>query len=362
MARQMNRSNITGGLLMLFLAGCGGGGNGGTSGMGSSSCPALLPPPSPAGSLASVVDGIAASEMQSRHLPGLAISVSREGTILYAQGYGYANLGSCLPVQASTAFEIGSVTKQFTAVAVLQLVNTGSLNLDRAVSEVLPAYGFDSRITVRMLLNHTSGLNDYTGFPESAAWTRGVSSQTVLTKIAQSPLLFSPGAAYSYSDSNYYVLGSVIESITGSSYADYLTANVLRPAQLDHTTYPQPLSYASPYTLSWTDGALWERSFTYAAGALWSNVVDLAAWNSALTTNAVIPTALFTLTVTPPDVPIFGQSGSSQYGMGRCERLSWDGHSYSMTRLLMDRRFGDVNVTPRCAPGGCDGVGFWLCQ
>jgi CubicO group peptidase (beta-lactamase class C family) len=349
----MNRANFTVGLVMLFLAGCGGGGS--TTGMGSSSCPALLPPPSPAGSLASVVDGIAASEMQSRHLPGLAISVSKQGTILYAQGYGYANLGSCVPVQASTAFEIGSVTKQFTAVAVLQLVDRGSLNLDGAISEVLPAYGFDSRITVRMLLNHTSGLNDYTSFPEATAWTGGVASQTVLTKIAQSPLLFSPDAAYSYSDSNYYVLGSIIESITGSSYADYLAANVLRPAQLDHTTYLQPLSYASPYTLSWTEGALWDTSFTYAAGALWSSVVDLAAWNRALTSNTVIPSSLFELTVTPPNA-------SSQYGMGwwRTTQLGrpfvlHDGKTASYTAfngMFLDNGFSIAIATNVALPNG----------
>jgi D-alanyl-D-alanine carboxypeptidase len=314
----MNRCNSVVGLLMVLAAGCGGGsgGGGGTFGAASGSCPTQMPAASPAGSLASVVDGVAAQEMKSRNLPGLAIAISKNGTILYAQGYGYASLKSCLPAAASTVFQIGSVTKQFTAAAILQLVNGGQLDLDRAVSEVLPAYGFDSGITLRMLLNQTSGLDDYIDFPEAAAWTNGVSSQTVLAKIAQAPLLFSPGAAYSYSNSNYYVLGSIIEAVTGLSYADYLTANVLGPAQLSQTSYLQPLSSASPYTSAWADGALWDASFTFAAGALWSNVTDLALWNSALLNNKVIPAASFTSSVTAPDVPVFGQSGVSQYGMG----------------------------------------------
>jgi len=311
----MNRANITVYLFTLLCAGCGGGG-GRNPGATSLGCPTLAPPSSPAGSLASVVDGIAANEMKTRDLPGLAIAISKKGTILYAQGYGYANLKSCLPVQASTTFQIGSVTKQFTAAAVLQLVNAGELNLDQAVHGVLPAYGFDSRITVRMLLNQTSGLDDYLNFPEAASWGNGVSPQTVLTKIAQSTLLFSPGVAYSYSNSNYYVLGSIIEAVIASSYAQYLAENVLRPAQLNDTTYLQPLSSASPYTSSWADGTLWDASFTFAAGSLWSNVVDLSVWNSALTSGTVIPASLFALTVTPPEVPNFGQSGSSQYGMG----------------------------------------------
>jgi CubicO group peptidase (beta-lactamase class C family) len=312
----MDRFKSTIGLLVLFIAGCGGGSDGGNSGVVSISCPALQPPPSPTGSLASVVDGIAATEMQSRHLPGLAIAISKRGTIIYAQGYGYANLKSCLPVQASMTFQLGSVTKQFTAVATLQLVNQGNLGLDRAISEVLPAYGFDPRITIRMLLNQTSGLDDYTSFPEAASWTSGVAQQTVLTRIVQAPLLFAPGTAYSYSNSNYYILGSIIESVTASSYADYLTANVLRPANLDHTFYLQPLSSAAPYTPSWTDGPLWDPSTTFAAGALWSSVLDLAAWNSALVSNTVLPESSFALTVTPPDVPSFKQSKPSQYGMG----------------------------------------------
>jgi len=311
----LNRSHIAICLFTLLCTGCGGGGEG-KPGATSFECPTLAPPTSGAGSLASVVDGVAANEMKTHNLPGLAIAISKKGTILYAQGYGYANLKTCLPVQASTTFQIGSVTKQFTAAAVLQLANSGELNLDQPVRELLPAYGFDSRITVRMLLNQTSGLEDYLNFSEAAAWTNGVSTQVVLTKIAQSTLLFSPGVAYAYSNSNYYVLGSIIEAVTASSYAQYLAENVLRPAQLNDTTYLQPLSSASPYTSSWTDGTLWDASFTFAAGSLWSNVVDLSVWNNALTSGTVIPASLFTLTVTPPEVPNFGQSGSSQYGMG----------------------------------------------
>jgi D-alanyl-D-alanine carboxypeptidase len=315
-AFHMNRCKLSCGLLVVLLTGCGGGGGGGAPSGVQSGCPALMPPASPSGSLAFVVDGIAAQEMKARNLPGLAIGISKYGAVLYAQGYGYANLKSCSPVTAGTMFQIGSVTKQFTAAAVLQLANVGQLDLERAVGEVLPTYEFDSGITLRMLLNHTSGLDDYIGFPEAAAWTKGVSSQTVLTQIAKAPLLFSPGAAYSYSNSNYYVLGAVIEAVTGLSYADYLNANVLGPAQLDETSYLQPPSSASPYTSSWADGVLWDASFTFAAGALWSNVTDLALWNGALLSNRVIPAPLFTLSMTAPQVPVFQQAGTSQYGMG----------------------------------------------
>lgn len=312
-------------ICIALVTGCGGGGGGGGSPM--TSCPALAGPSSPAESVASLVDGIAASEMKARNLPGLAISISKNGVILYAQGYGYASLKSCSPVLADTVFQIGSVTKQFTAAAVLKLVAAGTLGLDQSVSEILPAYTFDSRITIRMLLNHTAGLVDYTSFPEAVSWTNGVAQQTVLTKVSQSPPLFTPGSAYSYSDSNYYVLGAVIEAVTGHDYADYLTANILQPIPLSHTSYLQPPSSAAPYKDSGADGASTDPTFAFSSGALWSNVEDLAVWNGALMSGAVVANSQFTLMVTPPDVPIFQQSGRSQYGMG-WYRTTALGHPY----------------------------------
>ena len=114
----------------------------------------------------------------------MTVAIAKNGTVLYTQGYGYADLSNCQAAQPDNNFQIGSVTKQFTAAAVLQLQNTGMLDIDHAVVSYLPSYGFDSRITLRMLLNQTSGLADYLAFAAAPSWVNGVSEQTVLTAIA----------------------------------------------------------------------------------------------------------------------------------------------------------------------------------
>jgi D-alanyl-D-alanine carboxypeptidase len=279
------------------------------------SCATLLGPNSASGSIGSIVDSLIADEIKAQALVGVAVAIAKNGSVLYAQGYGYANLQTCQPVQPAVEFQIGSVTKQFTAAAILQLQNKAMLNIDQTVATYLPSYGFDSRITLRMLLNQTSGLADYLNFPEVNSWIDGVSESTVLTQIAQAPLGFTPGSLYSYSNSNYFILGSVIETVTGITYANYLAADIFTPVGLSQTSYLQPPDSAAPYNPGPVPGLIADPSLPFAAGALWSNVENLATWDAALLNGKVIPASLFTLMVTPPSVASSG-GGTSDYGMG----------------------------------------------
>jgi CubicO group peptidase (beta-lactamase class C family) len=253
--------------------------------------------------------------MKVRTLVGMAVAIAKNGNVLYSQGYGYGDLSTCQAVQPVSEFQIGSVTKQFTAAAILQLQNAGRLNIDDAVAVYLPSYGFDSRITLRMLLNQTSGLADYLSFAGAGLWIAGVAEQTVLTQIVQAPLLFTPGSLYSYSNSNYFILGSIIETVTGLTYSDYLTANILTPVGLSHTSYLKPPDSASPYNAGPVPGVIPDPSLFFSAGALWSNVQDLATWDAALLSGRVIPSSLFMVMVTPPSVPNT-QGALSDYAMG----------------------------------------------
>lgn len=279
------------------------------------SCPALSAHTSSDGSIGSVVDPLIENEMNSQALVGMAVAIAKKGTILYAQGYGYADLSTCEPVQPMNEFQIGSVTKQFTAAAVLQLQNAGLLDLDQGVASYLPTYGFDSRITLRMLLNQTSGLPDYLNFSAAPSWFNGVSEQTVLTQIAQAPLIFTPGSFYSYSNSNYFVLGSIIEIAGDTTYPNYMLDKVFTPVDLSQTSYLQPPDAASPYNPGPVLGLIPDPSVYFSTGALWSNVLDLATWDAALLDGKVIPASSFTVMVTPPSVPS-SQGGSSDYAMG----------------------------------------------
>lgn len=307
-------------------AGGGGAGSGSAGGGGSVStgggqgCAALPASNQPSGSLGAVVDAVVASEMVSAGMPGITVEVAKDGTLLYAQGYGYADLSTCQPMPVDAEMQIGSITKQFTAAAVLQLQKAGLVDIDRTVVSYLPAYAFDPRITLRMLLNQTSGLQDYLYFPSLQQYGAGGAAESVaLNAIVQAPLLFTPGSAYSYSNSNYFILGSVIEAVTSQTYADYLQASVFAPAGLNNTFYTRPSPSASPYVPGSggpVAGTIPDPSAYFAAGALWSNVQDLATWDAALLNGKVVAPELLKLLVTPAAVPYFQQSIPSDYGMG----------------------------------------------
>lgn len=303
-------------LTAALIAGCGGSGNGASAGSVSTppsptttafgSCPPPSPPASTAGSVGAIVDDLVAQE-----LPGMTVGLAKQGRLIYAQAYGYADLSDCLPLRPDTPFELDSVTKTFTATTALQLQSIGALDIDNPVFTYLPDYAFDPRITVRMLLNMTSGLADYLNdtndFPQSGTWeAQGASKQTVLTAIAQVPLRFVPGSAFQYSNSNYFVLGAILEAVSGESYSDYLSANIIGPLGLAHTSYEQPAVAALPYfefpAVAPVAAPIFSRSIAFSAGALWSDVQDLATFDAALFNGKVLPVAQFTEMVTLPDV------------------------------------------------------------
>jgi D-alanyl-D-alanine carboxypeptidase len=303
-------------------------------------CRAQAAPPSRTDSIGAIVDGLVSSEIKSQGLPGLTIEVARHGRPIYARAYGYADLTPCLRTQVTTDYQIGSVTKQFTAAAILQLQSTGKLALDDAVAGYLPAYAFDSRITVRMLLNQTSGLPDYLSLPAPPGVLGGapIAEQTVLTAIAQGSLVFPPGTAYEYSNSNYFLLGAVIEVVSGVSYSEYLDEHIFSPARLHHTSLTQPLHAAAPYSYDrpaqagatgLAPGIVLDPSVYFSAGALWSDVSDLARWDRALLSGRILPAAQLELMVTPPaGVPVFDDAAAaSNYAMGWV-RTTFLGHPF----------------------------------
>src|ERR1700731_15820 len=199
------------------------------------------PPPPQASSLGNGVDGVAQAAMQQQGMPGMTVALAKNGTMLYVQGYGVSDLTTRQATQASTIFEIGSVTKQFTAALIMKLQEQGQLHVDDLIAVHLPEYNFPSAITLRMMLTHTSGLADFTNFPELGDWIRnGVSEATVLTAVSQAPLEFQPGTQYSYSNSNFFALGTIIEKLTGQSYAANLDQHIIQPLGLKSTYYSLP--------------------------------------------------------------------------------------------------------------------------
>lgn len=293
-------------LLCPWLASCGG-----------SSSPSSAAKPA---SLGSTVDAIANAAMQQQGLPGMTIALGKNGTMLYVKAYGVSNVATKLTTQSNTIFGIGSITKQFTAALIMKLQEQGKLQVDDPLDAYLPAYNFSSKITLRMLLTHTSGLADYTTFPSYPGWaTNGVSEATLLTAVSQVPLLSQPGTQWSYSNSNYFALGAVIEKVTGQSYETNLNQYIIQPLGLTSTYYSLPPSSQSAigYTMGTTDlvpALVVNRSAPFAAGALSSSVIDLVDWDNALVNGQAVSPASFKEMTTP--IPLIVGNGSGSYGFG----------------------------------------------
>jgi CubicO group peptidase (beta-lactamase class C family) len=159
--------------LTVVLTGCGG---------GSSSAP-----PEPQ-TLSALVDSLANSAMKQQRIPGMTVALAKNGTILYSQAYGDSDMAMHTASKTSTIFEIGSITKQFTAALVMQLQEQGELHVDDSIQAYLPEYKFPSALTLRMLLTDTSGLANYTTFAQYPGWaTNGVSEAKVLSAVSQTP-------------------------------------------------------------------------------------------------------------------------------------------------------------------------------
>jgi CubicO group peptidase (beta-lactamase class C family) len=271
-------------------------------------------------SLGATVDSVAQSQMQQYGIPAIAIALAKKGTMLYTHAYGAADLVSQTPAQTTTIFEIGSITKQFTAALIMLLQQQEKLRLDDSISTYLAQYGFPPAITIRMLLNDTSGLPDYTNFPQLGDWIKnGVSEQTVLTAVSQAGLQFTPGTQYQYSNSNYFALGTIIENLTNQSYAANLQQYILQPLGLSNTYYVLPPADLSAIGYTNNGSGLvpvlpWHRSAAFAAGELSSNIYDLVTWDDALISGKVVSPASFQQMTAPNGFTIDSQGDA--YGLG----------------------------------------------
>lgn len=253
---------------------------------------------------------------------GLSIAVAHADELVYGKGFGFADLENQVPATPETLFRIGSITKSFTAAAILQLVEQERLRLSNTLGEVLPEYPEPGRaITIRQLLNHTSGIPSFTSFPDYATKKReDLDREEMLEWFATKPLEFEPGTEFRYSNSGYYVLGLVIERVSGQSYEDYLKDHVLAPARLSATRYdwPEPIvpHRARGYSRAgdtFQHADFVSMSVPYAAGALASTALDLVRWMRALSTGAVISEASFTLMTSEAEL---GNGRTPPYGFG----------------------------------------------
>ena len=241
------------------------------------------------------IDAAAEQDVDSGRVAGAAVAVLRNGKLVFVKGYGRANLEFGAPVTPKTVFRIGSLTKQFTAAGVLLLAEQGKLKIDDKLSLYLPNFPRASEVTLRDLLNHTSGIHNFTEGPViDKISTSGATVDQLVADIAgQSPLYdFEPGQAWWYSNSNYALLGAVIEKVSGETWATFMKTAIFDKLGMADTAADEARDVvperASGYSLvggapgKFRNSEFTDMSVPYAAGALRSTAVDMARWNAAL--------------------------------------------------------------------------------
>jgi CubicO group peptidase (beta-lactamase class C family) len=241
--------------------------------------------------IATAVDSIVNDALKGGRAAGMSVAVVRGRDTLVFKPYGYADLEFDVPTPPAAIYEIGSVTKQFTAAAILQLQEQGKLSLDDEITKYLTSYPTQgNRITIRRLLDHTSGIKGYTELPEFGRFmVLKQPKDSLVALFSSKPFDFAPGEAQVYNNSAFFLLGMIIEKVSGTTYADYVKKNLFDKAGMVDSRYCSENAVikrrANGYEAR-PDGlvraAYLDHTWPYAAGSLCSTIGDLVAWNNAL--------------------------------------------------------------------------------
>jgi CubicO group peptidase (beta-lactamase class C family) len=269
----------------------------------------LVSAPAAAAEVGAEIDRLASAYHTLGQLNG-SVLVAQEGRVILARGYGLANMEWSIPNAPDTKFRLGSITKQFTSMLIMQLVAEGKLATSTTVAEALPYYRKDAGggVTIHHLLSHTSGIPSYTSHPD---FRRQVSRNPYATKefvlsYCSGDLEFAPGTRYRYSNSGYFVLGAIIEHVTGKPYEQVLRERILDPVGMKDTGYdhwetvlPKRATGYDRVSGGFRTAQYLDMSVPGAAGALYSTVEDLLRWDQALYGDALLPAPLKKLMFTP---------------------------------------------------------------
>jgi CubicO group peptidase (beta-lactamase class C family) len=242
-----------------------------------------------------VIDGIF-NEIIGPNTPGAAVLVAHNAHILFKKGYGLANVEHRVPITPATKFRIGSISKQFTAAAILKLQEQGLLSVSDKLSQFIPGYPRGEEVTIHHLLTHTSGIRSYTSKPDFLKTVRLFTTpEELINSFKDDPYDFGPGRRWSYNNSGYFLLGEIIEKVSGASYGAFLKQQFFEPLGMHNTGVHQwnEILAHEAHGYSYKDGKLqkalnWDMSRAGGAGALYSTVEDLYRWNEALFTEQVL--------------------------------------------------------------------------
>jgi CubicO group peptidase (beta-lactamase class C family) len=274
--------------------------------------------------LPATLDSLARAHASQKMIPGVSVAVVHRGETLLEAGYGFVDLEWDVPTPAdgSASYEIGSITKQFTAAAVMLLVEDGRLDLDADLTEYVD---FDTRgrpVPLRRLLDHTSGIKGYTEMPVfGELMTLDLPRDSLVRLVEAEPFEFAPGTALIYNNSAYFLLGLVIEAVSEGSYEDFVAERLFAPAGMTRSYYCSETEMrdgrAHGYDAAGPDRLIRARyldhTWPYAAGSLCSTVGDLARWNRALHGGSLLSASSYQAMTTPAPL----EDGTAvRYAMG----------------------------------------------
>jgi len=267
--------------------------------------------------------------LKKNQIPGCSVMVRHNGKVVLCQGYGVANVEQAVRVTPQTVFQSGSIGKQFTAMAIMMLIEEQKLALEDPTSKYLDVPENWTAISLRHLLTHTSGLGDY---PESFSLQRDYTEDELLKMIAAQPLAFAPGEKWSYSNLGYVTLGILIHKVTGESWGDFLQQRVFAPLGMKHTRVISEADIipnrAAGYVLK--NGALKNQQWVSptvnntADGSLYFTVEDLAKWDEALEARKLVNRTGYEQMWTPVKL---NNSTTAPYGFGWRIARTDSGHS-----------------------------------
>lgn len=303
-------------------------------------------------SLDSAVADYVKAEMERQHIPGLALLVTRDGKVVRSEGFGLANVELQVPVKPETIFQSGSVGKQFTATAVMMLVEAGKIGLNDPLTKYFPdAPPSWKNVTVRELLSHTGGFGDY---PKNFNFRKDWTEPQLLKLVESIPLAYPPGTKWEYSNLGYLTLGILIHRVSGEFYGDFLQKRIFQPLGMQTTRIISEADIvpnrAAGYRL--VKGELKNQEWvapamnTTADGSLYFSIVDLSKWDAALYEGKLLKRSSFDLMWTPVKLKN-GQPNKAGYGFGwfieqrnghRCIHHdgSWQGFETAIDRYVDD--------------------------
>ncbi|MBC7829660.1 MAG: serine hydrolase [Chitinophagaceae bacterium] len=263
------------------------------------------------------------NSLKGKEGPGIAVLVAKDGNVLYRKGFGYADVKNKIPVTPETKFRIGSVTKQFTAAAILKLQENNLLSVNDKLSKYIPDFPRGDEVTIHHLLTHTSGIRSYTSKADFISKvTKTISPDTLVSSIKKDPYDFNPGEKMLYNNSGYFLLGYIITKVSGKPYELYLKETFFDPLKMENTGVHYAgiklTTEAKGYTRNTNkyDEALnWDMSWAGGAGAIYSTVDDLLKWNQALYGGKVLAKNSFDAALKPA-VLKNAEQPPMQYGYG----------------------------------------------